>query len=146
MLSSFLTPSPKINATFVFFCDFLKNLFHHLFPWLPIKNFGPFFSGWGRYFRRTRDNQWWTRDNQRCFRILTFFFIADSENIKNNSDDQLCFRADQLSFSLNQRFPELKILALFHIESSLNQRCSALNIFALKHGVFRAEQRWYTLN
>ena len=73
---------------------------------------------------------------QRCFRVLTFF-SADSENMINISAVQLCFRADQLWFSLNQRCSELKNSALFQSwtalfqrETALNQRCSAL-IFLL---------------
>ena len=67
---------------------------------------------------------------QRCSIVLTFF-SADSENTINISADQLCFRADQLWFSLNQRCSELKNSALFQRETALNQRCSALIFFAL---------------
>ena len=88
---------------------------------------------------------------QCCFIVLTFF-SADSENMKNISADQLCFRADQLWFSLNQRCSELKNSALFQSwtalfqrEIALNQRCSALIFLALKHWIFSAEQRWTAL-
>ena len=82
---------------------------------------------------------------QRCFIVLTFF-SADSENMINISADQLCFRAEQLWFSLNQRCSELKNSALFQSwtalfqrETALTQRCSALIFLALKHWIFRAD-------
>ena len=59
------------------------------------------------------------------------FFIADSEKMKNITADQLCFRADQLSCSLNQRCSQLKISALFQREAALNQRCSTLTFCQL---------------
>ena len=65
---------------------------------------------------------------QRCFRDLTFF-STDSESMKNISTYQLCFRADQLWFSLNQCRSELKNSALFQKESARKQRCSALNFW-----------------
>ena len=88
---------------------------------------------------------------QRCFIVLTFF-SADSENMINISADQLCFRAGQLWFSLNQRCSELKNsalfqrwTALFQRQIALNQRCSALIFLALKHKIFSAEQRWFSV-
>ena len=77
---------------------------------------------------------------QRCFIVFTFF-SADSENMINNSADQLCFRADQLGFSLNQGCSELKNSALLQRQAALNQRFSALILLALKHRIFSAEQR-----
>ena len=73
---------------------------------------------------------------QRYFRVLRFL-NADSENMKNISTDQLCLRADQLRFSLNQRCSELKNSALF-------QRESAQFLLAMKHWAFSAYLRWIT--
>ena len=59
---------------------------------------------------------------QSCFIVLTFF-SADSENVINISADQLCFKADQLWFSLlwNIGFSALNSAdsALIYSESSL---------------------------
>ena len=48
-------------------------------------------------------------------------FSADSENTKNTSADERCFRPDQLWFSLNQRCSELKNSAL---NSTVSERIS----------------------
>ena len=71
---------------------------------------------------------------QRSFRDLAFF-SADSENMKSCAD-QLCFRSDQLWFSLNHGCSELKNSALFQRESALNQCCSAVISLALKRWIF----------
>ena len=81
---------------------------------------------------------------QRCFRVLTIF-SAETGNIKNISADQLCFRADQFRFSLNQGCSEPKNSALVQRESALILGCSALVFLAAKHWAFSADQRLFSV-
>ena len=85
-----------------------------------------------------RDNQRWTT----LFQRLTFF-SADSENTENIIANQLCFRADQLSFPLNQRCSELKISALFQRTWKTSALISSVSELMSSHFLWiSAVQNW----
>ena len=94
--------------------NLLTRTFGYYIVWLVKRPQNPIilrkYPGWS-----PRDNQSWTALFQR-FDI----FQCWSENLKNISTDQLCFRADHLWFSLNQRCcSQLKKSALLQKESAL---------------------------